>query len=261
MKRIAVSTILLGMLAAPGFAQNHKTANFNLNHNYTATTITYCTLNGIGGSPFSGPITGNSGLITSGSSTTVTSAVASTSAFKGLVAGDVIMVNRAVQGSTVTDIRSISSKGSDDSIVIDTAANWQNGTSGFGFRYLKLVCGTSDTSGWISTSGLVAKSITLLLTASGSLTGGLDARVECLDDFAGALPNPVWPGAVAATADCGPGTYASGVCNYTTAGLTTGREKVVISRDIPCGAIRVGLAVHTSGSATLTVGLDAVLQE
>ena len=257
MKRVTLLTVLLSALTGAAFAQStHRTANFSYNYNLDATSLTYCVLNGQGGTPFGGPITGPGG-ITAATSTTATSS----GAFTDLAVGDVITVKLA--STNITNIRVVRAKASSSSITLDTAATWTSAA----FSYLKLSCGTGDTDGWISTSGLSVKGITWILNQISGVTGGIDIRLECLPDGLGSKPIIAWPGA-SVTADCGPGTLSGGYCNYTTAGITTGRIQFTIPRDVACGAVRIGQKINTADAAEtteadreeITTILDFVLQ-
>lgn len=232
-----------------------QVANFFLLYDLDATAITYCRVTNLNGDPFGLPITVTLGkLKTSGSSVTVVDETASTNVFAAVAVGDILVVNTGVE---TTKYGVVVAKGSDASLTIHAAQNW---SAGYTFGILRPACGTAATSGWIDLpSKYENKVIGFHLKQINGVTGGIDLRVECKGGYADAAPNPVYPSS--STATCGGGTNASGFCNFTTAGITTGNLDVQV--DEAHRSCRVGLLIHTSETAEsveadnerITVGL------
>lgn len=231
-------------------------ANFFLLYDLDATAITYCRVTNLNGDPFAGPITVTAGkLTTSGSSATVTESVVGSNPFLAVATGDIIV---ASTGDEATKYGVVVAKASAASITIHTARDW---SAGYNFGILRPACGTAATSGWIDIpAGFENKVIGFHLVQINGVTGGIDLRVECKGGYAGAQPNPVYPASSSST--CGGGTNASGFCNFTTAGITTGNLDVMV--DETHRSCRVGLLIHTSESAEaveadnerITIGLQ-----
>ena len=118
------------------------------NYNLSSTSLIYGTLGTLINSP--------KYLKTTGSSTTVSELNTTDDTFEGYGVGDVIAVN--VDGTwtlrTVTAVGSIP-----NSVTVDTAVDWQNGTAGRAFSYRRFTGGTAATDGWFPVSGDVDKAV------------------------------------------------------------------------------------------------------
>lgn len=121
---------------------------------------------------------------TSGSSTTVTSNTASTSAFLNVAIGDELLVTVGdmgllANGSAVTTTvgaetrRYVTARASADSITINSAVNW---SAGYTFYFRRRVCSTTS-SGWLGVQGL--DSITFHFQIDQINATSIDAKVEC----------------------------------------------------------------------------------
>jgi len=254
MKRALITALFLILGALPLHAEE-QVANFFLLYDLDATSITYCRVVNLNGDPFGGPITVTLGkLKTSGSSTTVVDETASTNVFASAAVGDIIVANT---GDETTKYGVITAKASDASLTIHAARDW---SAGYKFGLLRPTCGTAATSGWIDFPAKYEnKVIGFHLKQISGVTGGIDMRVECKGGYPDAAANPVYPASSSST--CGGGTNASGFCNFTTAGITTGNLDVMV--DEAHRSCRVGLLIHTSETAEaveadnerITVGL------
>lgn len=238
-KRFLVLLLLLiqlPLVVKPVTADPVKQAAFFYKFPLDATTMTYCVVLGRGDSPFATGRLNDFKIKTVGSTTTVTEDTASTNPFTDLAVGDLIQVDRT---DGTTDVRVILARASAASVTVDSVVDW---TGGFKFSWFKQKCGTAATDGWVDVSGYSDKTITFSLEQV-NVTGGIDVRWECKgDSTAGttALPVILYPGE---TDGCGGGTLSSGVCNFTTAGITS-RTSVVSFE--PWGACRLGVLIHTS---------------
>lgn len=87
-------------------------------------------------------------VTTSGSSTTVAAAVASSGPFTNVAVGDELEFN--LDG--VMELRYVAARASANSITVNSAINLgdgRRGTSGYGFWYRTLTCATTATVGWV----------------------------------------------------------------------------------------------------------------
>lgn len=256
MKRTLYALLFaLCAFVAPVHAEE-QVANFFLLYDLDATSITYCRVANLNGDPFGGPVTVALGkLKTSGSSATVVENTASSNPFLAIAIGDIIVANT---GDETTKYGVVIAKASNASLTIHAARDW---SAGYNFGILRPACGTAATSGWIDfPAGFENKLIGFHLKQISGVTGGIDMRVECKNGYPDAAPDPVYPSS--STATCGGGTNASGFCNFTTAGITTGNVEVMV--DESHRSCRVGLLIHTSETAEtlesdnerITVGLQ-----
>jgi len=254
MKRALITALFLILGALPVHAEE-QVANYFLLYDLDATSITYCRVTNLNGDPFGQPITVTAGrLDSSGSSTTIVEETVGTNPFLAVAVGDILVANT---GDEATKYGVVTAKASAASITIHSARDW---SAGYSFGILRPACGTAATSGWIDLPAKYEnKVIGFHLTQISGVTGGIDFRVECKGGYPNAQPNPVYPSS--ATATCGGGTNASGFCNFTTAGITTGNLDVMV--DEAHRSCRVGLLIHTSETAEtveadnerITVGL------
>ena len=254
MKRALITALFLIAFAIPVRAEE-QVANFFLLYDLDATSITYCRVTNLNGDPFGGPILVTAGkLDTSGSSATVVEETVGSNPFAAVAVGDILV---ASTGDEATKYGVVTAKASSASLTIHTARDW---SAGYTFGILRPACGTASTSGWIDIpSGYENKVVGFHLKQINGVTGGIDVRLECKGGYPDAAPNPVYPSS--STATCGGGTNASGFCNFTTAGITTGNLDIMI--DEAHRSCRVGLLIHTSETAEsveadnerITVGL------
>lgn len=246
MKKILISGLLL-LVPISVSAQTIKSANYTYRYNLDSTAIIYCKVTGQNGSPFAdaGARAGTARIKTVGSNVAVSAQTAGQNPFAAIAVNDIIIVKRPLGPD---DVRVVATRTDADNITVDLAVDWSTNTTGFEFRWLQTTCGTTDADGWVEAGGgQRVKTVTFLLQQISGVVGGIDVRIECKGQSLGALPTPVYP--VTATASCAPGTNASGFCNFTTAGITTGRFIVSIPRDTSCGQVRLGMLIHTSDAA------------
>ena len=239
MRRV-ITALFLAALFVPSVRAEERVANYALLYDLDSTSIIYCRVTGENGDPFGGPIRADQKLKTSGSSATVVSNTASSSAFLLVSVGDILVVDTGVG---TTQRRIVTAKASDDSLTVNAAVDW---SAGYKFGFLKQACGSTATDGWIDfPAGYDQKLISFHLTQINGVTGGIDMRVECKGGEQDAQPRRVYP--TTTSTDCGGGTSAGGFCNFTTAGITTGDFDVLVVE--PRRACRVGLLIHTSETA------------
>lgn len=260
MRRASIIAAFIAALFVPSVHAEEKVANFALLYDLDSTSIIYCRVTGANGEALDAqPIPAPTRLKTSGSSTTVVSETASSGAFKFVGVGDILVVNTGV---ATTQRRIVVAKASDDSLTVNAAVNW---SAGYNFGSLVQTCGTAATDGWIDfPPGYDEKLITFHLGQIAGVTGGIDMRVECKNREQDAQPRRVYP--TTTSTDCGGGTSASGFCNFTAAGITTGDFDVYVVE--PRGSCRVGMLIHTSETAEaaeadnerITIGLTLTTQ-
>ena len=100
-------------------------------------------------------------LKTTGSSTTVAELNTSDQTFDGFGLGDLITVN--VDGAYTTRI--VTAVGSiPDSVTVNSAVDWQNGTAGRAFSYRRWFNGTAATDGWFRVSEFDSKAVSVRWT-------------------------------------------------------------------------------------------------
>jgi hypothetical protein len=113
------------------------------------------------------------GVITSGSSTTVTSAVANSRAFASVAVGD--MVEFVI--AQVLTRRKVATKVSDDEITVNSAVDLSAGCSAWYHRPFQI--GTADTDGWHNVEDYPVKAIKVdinTLSAAPGLTISIEVR-------------------------------------------------------------------------------------
>jgi len=249
MRKLSFALVLAFLLipASQLFAQagNTNSASFAFRYDLDRpdANLNYCRVVGRLGSPnFNDPILGTARIKTTGSSVTVVAVTAGQNPFANVGIDDTIIVRRP---NGTVERRTVSTRTDADNITVDLAVNWDQAT-GFAFSWLDTQCGQADTDGWIDTAGFQAKSVTFLLEQLNGTVGGIDWRIECIGNALGSLPNPVHPGAAGS---CAPGTSAGGFCNFTAAGVTTGRVQIAVPADIVCPRIRLGMKIGTSDAA------------
>lgn len=185
-----ISRILAALLAlfvgAVG-AQAQSTVELPLCSDFDldSTSYTYCVTTGIEGNPFGTPFsTPGARVTTSGSSTTVTAATATSAPFAQATAGDELMFT--YNGTTVR--RYVVTASSVDSVVVNAAVNFA--TPGATVKRLKRTCGTSATSGWFPVRNTIGGSVTYSIDQL-DVTGGIDVKFECRNQSSVATANTV----------------------------------------------------------------------
>lgn len=150
---------------------------------------------------------------TSGSSTTTTS-LNTSKVFDSVAVGDIIWA--VISG--VKTSRVVTAKASADSITVDTA--WTLPATGVSIRYQKATIGAS--SGWVAVDGAKFVTIAAAMDQGVFSTGGISFQIQGRFQAVSSQDNAVnlWPGQTAGGA-CGGGTYASGYCTFTTAGISS----------------------------------------
>ena len=110
---------------------------------------------------YSDPINSPKYLKTTGSSTTVAELNTTDDTFAGFGAGDLIHVN--VDGTVTTRI--VTATGSvPDSVTVNSAVDWQNGTAGRAFSFRRWQNGTAATDGWFRVAEFDDKSVSVRYT-------------------------------------------------------------------------------------------------
>lgn len=210
--------LLLAVLALlfPAFA-SAETAQLFFLKNIGGSTKTYCVMNGVQGNAWGTPIKGQGTLTTTGSSTTIESSFVRD--FVDVAAGDMIIVTI----SGVQTARSVASVTDGDTLVVDTAVDW---SAGYSWSWRDAVCGTADTSGWITAT----PGMTLVYEyVSGS--GTSEVFWQCKTDAVSALPVQIYPD----------NSSAAAVRSYTASGYDS-RTAVVLSLDSKFYACRIGIS-------------------
>lgn len=154
-------------------------------------------------------------ISTSGSSTTVAAAVASSGPFETVAVGDVIYV---FDSTNIRRGRLVTARASANSITVDTAINI---TPAQTFRTRTRACGTTATDGWFSPRSDTRWSVTVQVDQLSVASGGVGVQLQCKYGDLSGLSTAVnfWPGENSSDAHCNGGTFSSGYCVYTTAGI------------------------------------------
>lgn len=224
--------VLLALLPAVAAAEQQK-ATFVSVYDLDATTTTYCVTTGQGGTAFGAPMPAPAPVSTSGSSTTVTATTASTAPFAQVSVGDILFFRQS-GGSTIT--RYVTARASSDSITINSATTL---TAAY-FTWMKRTCGTAATDGWISVAEWKTKKLTFRLEQV-NVTGGISVVWECRDATYDTQPVRIYPNE---GDGCGVGgTYSSGFCNFTTAGIDS---RLSIITEAPWDACRIGFKIGSA---------------
>lgn len=222
MRRLLASILAL-VLALPilsSAAEVTSVAPLMIRYDVDAATTTYCRSVGIGGNPFGSNLPVPGAVTTSGSSTTVTS-VGSAGSFAGMGVGDVLFVNRGGGGPPVIDTAVIVTYTNANTVVVDAAVNWSNGGLGYTATWRDTQCGTTVNDGWVDVTNAIRITMSVDYIQGDLTAGGLEVVWECKSSAPGAVPRRVWPSST--TASCGiGGTYASGFCDFATAGTFSG---------------------------------------
>lgn len=123
---------------------------------------------------YSDPIPSRKYVKTTGSSTTVVSATASSGALDEVAVGYEMAVNR--DGDV--DVRYVTAKASGDSITINSAVDWGRDASdtGYPYQFRYWNNGTAATSGWFGVDQFDDKGVQLIVTTLGSTS--IEAIIE-----------------------------------------------------------------------------------
>ena len=224
MRRALLALAALLALVMPAAAAQQAKATFVTNYDLDSTSYTYCVTTGQDGRAFDAPRQGAAKVSTVGSSTTVAAVTASSGPFTFVSVGDVLFFKI----DNVTSTRYVTARASADSITVDTAINLSADASGYGFTFLKVVCGTTATDGWIPVTGWRFKKLVSYIEQMNT-TGGIDVRFECRDLTLDTNVIQVYP--------------ASGANNYTAAGITSG---IAVVLEEPWDECRIGYKITTS---------------
>ncbi len=236
--------IALGLvaLAATAAAQNDYRVAM-IRYDVDSSTTTYCSTSMVG---FPGAAT----VSTSGSSTTVASAVASSGALKPVLVGDVIVAKNTSTSDLFTAgyAAVVVAKASDDSITVDPAVNW----SALSYTYYRAVCGTTVDDGWIS-MGTYSKATITIAYPQGDL-GALSWRFECRSGIGlASVPVVVYP---SEGDGCGnDGAQVTGYCDYATAAATATFSFEDFGSWSAC---RIGFKYSTSDASDAGANLERV---
>lgn len=182
MRRAVLALSLLLMAPAARAADVVLSVPLFAGYDLDSTSLVYCNSVGDGG-VLSAPRVMKEKVKTSGSSTTVTSNTASAGAFTLVAVGDLLWFPRTEQvplanGSAVGAWRYVTARASADSITVNAAIDL---SSGYGFGWRDVTCGTADTSGEVPVSGFDAINFVGQIDQI-SVTGGIDYVVECRPD-------------------------------------------------------------------------------
>lgn len=191
MKKALIVTFLLLGLVAPAAAQDTKALTLAYKFDSDATSFTFCRLEGVGGSPEGAPIKGLGTVTAAASATIENSSTTGFSVGSAVVAKDVVVIN-----DTPYTIVSVTDG---DTIVIDTAITVTAGN----WFYLKSVCGTAATSGWVDVEPYADKTL-VMEYLQGDIA--LDVVWQCKASYLGAGIVTVYPNA---TTDCPGGTFVA----------------------------------------------------
>jgi hypothetical protein len=235
------------------FAEQQAPASAMIRYDVDSTTLTYCRAEGTSASVIGSPIAGPARVKTTGSSTTVESNTALSSALAPVVARDILFVRPP---SSFGDVFAagwaavVTVKTDANTVTVDPAVGW-NATGGYAYTYLKTVCGTTVNDGWVDVAGATKASITIQYDQ-----GDLDAlawRFECKQNTPGSSPIVVYP---SEGDDCGiAGTLVSGFCEFATAGPTA---NLTWEEFGAWGSCRIGFKYKTTDTSDAGAALERV---
>lgn len=172
MKKVLFAAALV-LLAAP-LASAQATQGMawvTYQQDISAASYTYCRMVGVNDDPWQSPLKGPAAVLTVGSSTTVTEAVAGTDPFLRVSVGDMLIVRT---GENSTDRVSVATKVDDGEITVSSAVDWSNV---YEFEWLKRQCGTGATDGWIGVGAFSTLQAQLEVTAFSATT--IDHILQC----------------------------------------------------------------------------------
>lgn len=231
---------LLGLLIAPalvGEEIQHSALLINA-YDVTSTSYIYTDYLGQNGSPTGAPIPGPGAIKTTGSSTTVVSNVASSSALLPLSVGDVVIFTLPANAGTGTKTAvNVTAKASNDSMTVSSAVDL---TGGVTYTYLRANRGTGATTAWINVAGDSKR--TFSWTVATINAASIEVQIQCVDDYLNAPAITVYPPVTSLTDTCYTGSFtAAKTCKF-----------VMYE---PYAACRFGLKVSTDGGVqSVTAG-------
>lgn len=250
-KRLLALLAALSMVAMPVGSQTAaKDGTLALLYDVDSTSLTYCTLQGQNGGPFSPPVPVATRIKTTGSTTTVDEATAGTNPFTGIVVGDVLVINTpsSTDPSLKTEV-AVTAKASNAQVTVDRAIN----ITGNNFGFYHHLCGTAATDGWVS-PGAGAQSIELTVQYDQGDLGAFRVRWEKKDAGPGSAARVLYPGGAS---DCGALGYTLSTDRCTTA--TAGElARLSVVDEAPSGSYRVGIAYATSDASDATTNREKV---
>lgn len=192
---IALAALLL-LPAVPTAAQSNLNASTSkalfYTRDITAAAYEYCIMAGAGGHALGKDIEVTRPIVTSGSSTTTTSKVASQAPFLGIDVNDEISVAN-VDGERA--YREVITNADDDTITVDTA--WNLGSTGVGFWWRDNVCGNAATNGIITVAG--RETVTFDIQVITLNATSIDVQVEGRNQGAGTGWTPLVTASYTAT--------------------------------------------------------------
>lgn len=162
-----------------------------------------------------GPKTRVGGLATTSGSSTTTTSVSSSAVFDSVAVGDLIWASI----SGVETGRLITARASDDSATVHSA--WTLPAAGVSIMRQARTCGAS--SGWVAVGDASIVELTAQINQLSLSTGAVAMQIQGATHamLGTSTPTNLWPGESSADAKCNAGTFASGYCTYTTAGIGT----------------------------------------
>lgn len=248
---LSLMVVFVNMLSAAVHADQTMTAATQIRYDADSTSETFCKVVG-SQNEFGGAISGSGRVKTSGSSATVTSETASSSALAPVSVGDIIFVRPAfpsmLEPFTAGYAAVITAKASSDSITVDPAVDW---SAGYQYSWFKTVCGTTIDDGWIDTSNSTRIAMSVFFIQGDA--DNISWRFWCKQSNLGSVPQIVYP---SESDNCGnAGTQASGFCDFATAGATAGFTWEDFG---PWAACRIGFKVKTTDALDTTTNLEQV---
>lgn len=236
----AVLALALPLLASAQIEERTWVREYDVD----SATLTFCSSGTL--------ITGTGQLKTSGSSTTVTSAVAGSASLSPIVVGDQLSV---VSSTGAETFRTVTAKASNDSITVSSAVDW---TTPVNFRFRKVTCGTDDESGWLPV-GDFSQSLSIVQYEAGDLTGGLSVQWQCRGAAPGSKPMKIHPptGSTDPTV-CGGGTLSTDFCVFATATVGTITNRFGVANPWPWSQCRVGFKATTADPSDAGANLESV---
>lgn len=251
---IRISALLAAIALATGligdrhivYATGQDSAATTIKYDADSTTLTYCVEMGTNQSPFGQPISSGTGRIkTVGSSTSVVSETALSSALAPISVRDIIMVQR---GSAGFDTSMVVTDTDADTVVVDLAVNWP----GNSYTYFRTVCGTTDADGWVDVSASTRTMMTIQYD-QGDLDN-LAWRFECRQAKPLSAPVIVYPSEGDGCGNAGLQTVA-GLCDFATAGSAARFTWEEFGSWSQC---RIGFKVKTTDTSDAGAALEQV---
>jgi len=240
--------LALAVLALPAvaLAQQLQAANHNVRYDVDSATPIYCTLGGPEGA-WAQPYTGAGNLKTVGSSLTITSYTALSSALAGVDVGDVLSFDLSLIGGGLVT-RTVVTNADDNTVTVDEAIDLSR-VNGYPYFYRRHVCGTTATSGWIK----VASPFQIHVQYDAGDLDALKVRLQCKGGTVDDGPvNVIGP-----TDSCGGNTNdTTGACELATPGVGGSLTWVELSGT--WDACRMGLWYKTTDTSDAGANRESV---